>query len=131
MAKVTVKFESKRLLGRIDKAWQQVNETDLPQAFRAEAEAEKFQWPRETIRSSGSVVNSPRSVVDTGTFRDSQETQRAGKNTYVHAWTAPYSALVINGATLRSGTMLPARDVTQVPLEQLPAKFARRFREAQ
>lgn len=34
-------------------------------------ETEMWEWPRETVRRNGTVVGSPRDIVDTGKLRDS------------------------------------------------------------
>lgn len=45
---------------------------DLNQGFRDAIESPIWDWPRATIRSDGSVVTSPRDILDTGALRDSQ-----------------------------------------------------------
>lgn len=35
-------------------------------------DAEMWEWPRPTIRSTGQIATSPRDIVDTGHLRDSQ-----------------------------------------------------------
>ncbi len=119
----------KALLKRAERAFAEAQD-DLTDAFRAEVEDAKWAWPNDTIRSNGSRAGSPRSVVDTGAFRDSYSRENVGPSTYRHAWTVPYAAAVINGAVLKNGSVLPARDITQGPLAQLPEFFARRFNAA-
>ena len=41
--------------------------------LRAAIEAEVYGWDRETVRSSGETVSSPRDIIDTGELRESQE----------------------------------------------------------
>ncbi|MEM9214058.1 MAG: hypothetical protein AAGD25_06890 [Cyanobacteria bacterium P01_F01_bin.150] len=41
-------------------------------AFQEAIEAPIWDWPGRTVRSDGSVVSSPRDIVDKGTLRDSQ-----------------------------------------------------------
>ncbi len=130
MAKVTVKFESKRLLGRMQKAWEQVNETDLPRAFDYEIGAPKWEWVGETHRRNGSIVTSPRSIVDQGDLADSYDRQRAGGKSYVHNWNVDYALATHEGAQLRNGGVYPARPFTERPVANLPEMFARRFRES-
>jgi hypothetical protein len=41
-------------------------------AFEDAITGDNFAWPRRTRRSDGRVVDSPRNIVDTGAFQDSQ-----------------------------------------------------------
>ena len=45
---------------------------ELNQKFTEAIEAEIWDWPRATIRSTGEVADSPRNIVDTGALKDSQ-----------------------------------------------------------
>ena len=84
-----------------------------------------YQWPRYTRRHNGSIAGLVRDIVDTGALADSQTLARsssvkcAGESTLPGtlddlsvewSWTMPYAAIVLLGATLRNGTVLPARD---------------------
>jgi len=46
--------------------------TDLGDRFTKMIEDERWDWDRTTRRSDGTVVTSPRDIVDTGALRDSQ-----------------------------------------------------------
>ncbi|MFM5926427.1 MAG: hypothetical protein ACKO9U_07425 [Dolichospermum sp.] len=49
--------------------------TEMAEGFGAKAqeiiETQMWQWPRETVRRNGTVVGSPRDIIDTGELRDS------------------------------------------------------------
>lgn len=45
--------------------------TQFGEEAQKAVEAEIWQWPRETVRQNGSVVGSPRNIIDTGELRDS------------------------------------------------------------
>ena len=131
MAKVTVKFESKRLLSRMQIAWELVNETDLPRAFDYEIGAAKWEWVGETQRRNGSIVTSPRSIVDQGDLADSYDRQKAGKKSYVHSWDVDYAMATHEGAQLKNRGLIYPRPWTEEPREAIPEMFAYRFRAAQ
>ena len=101
------------------------------QEFAAECRnqitSEKWDWPRETERSNGKFVTSPRSIVDTGLLRDSQtqplyrETE-AGLQAEIR-WNpigedGPYAAKVHNGEVV-NGQVRPARPWVESALEEM------------
>ena len=49
--------------------------TEMAESFGETAqeiiETQMWEWPRKTVRQNGSVVGSPRDIVDTGELRDS------------------------------------------------------------
>ncbi len=61
-----------RANGNMLRAWIATAER-LDGEFRAAIEAEVYGWDRETVRSGGETVGSPRDIVDTGELRESQE----------------------------------------------------------
>lgn len=58
--------------GNLQRAWLATAQR-FDGELRAGIEAEVYQWDRETVRSDGSRVSSPRDAVDTGELRESQE----------------------------------------------------------
>lgn len=62
----------------------------------------QFDWPRATRRKNGRVVTTPRDIVDTGQFIDSQTEPRVSEtDTGVQmqiGWTAPYAAEIFKGS---------------------------------
>ena len=76
---------------------------------REEIESEKWDWPRTTHRKNGEVVDSPRSIVDEGDLRDSQQDPvYLDKNTAVIEWTAAHALDVYNGH-VDNGVLKPGR----------------------
>lgn len=47
-------------------------------AFQDAIEAPIWFWPNDTVRSDGTIVGSPRDIVDTGMLRDSQTIELTG-----------------------------------------------------
>jgi hypothetical protein len=66
------------------------------EALRAANEAIVYEWPRQTFRSNGQLVGSPRNIVDTGAHRDSQSLE-IGDGELVFTWNTPYSAEIYTG----------------------------------
>ncbi len=120
-----LELHRKEVKSALVRAWGKTN-TALGPKFRAETESSKWPWPwpRATQRRSGQRVTSPRDVVDRGDFRDSYNHRGRGVQ-QEHAWSAPHSAVVILGARLKNGTLLPSRNVTLEPLKQLEADYAK------
>jgi hypothetical protein len=56
-------------------------------------ETERWDWDNETTRSDGSVVGTPRDIVDTGKLRDSQ-TVTIGDTSITIEYTADHAAVV-------------------------------------
>ena len=86
-----------------------------------------YAWPRRTVRSNGQTVGSPRDIIDTGELDSSQSLTRQGRTEWLWRWTADHALIVHEGATLRSGTVLPARRWTGRAVQQYKPqeKFAR------
>jgi hypothetical protein len=94
-----------------------------------------------TVRSNGQVVGSPRNIIDAATLAQSQQAPQITGMRAVFRWTAAnddgvgYSTAVHEGATLRNGTLLPARPWTRAVLgvekvDGIPVYDARkRFRD--
>ncbi len=68
----------------------------------------RWQWTRETARSNGEVVDSPRDIVDTGNLYDSLTISRQGSKAEL-IWDIEYATAVHDGATTKNGVDLPAR----------------------
>ena len=115
------------LLRNVHSAWNKVNLEDFPKDARAEIADPKWAWPRQTKRQSGETVGSPRDIVDTGRLIDSYKYSKSSSATHIHYWDVPYSALVVTGATLKNGTVLPPRDFTEEPLNRLVEHMERHY----
>ena len=82
-------------------------ETVLRQAI----EDAVYFWDRPTTRATGQTVSSPRDIVDTGAFRDSQIATQITAMRWEIAWTVAYAAFILVGGIRRSdGTVTPGRD---------------------
>ena len=94
--------------------------------FRGAIEADVYAWPRETVRSNGRTVGSPRDIVDTGKLRDSQQFQ-VNDLAINFLWDAidpetglSYASDVFYGYTNGNGTDFPARDWISYAFSQRP-----------
>ena len=130
MAKVTVKFESKRLIQRAHTAFNLAND-DLEQAIIGEIASPVWSWPGQTVRRSGEVAGSPRNIIDEGTLLDSYRVEKRGKTVCSHVFEAEHALIVHEGAQLRNGGTIAPRPFTERPREAFPEMFARRFKQAQ
>lgn len=118
-----VKFNTIQLLAGASEAFHQANEQMVGDVAR-EVVSNKWEWPRETTRKrTGEVVTSPRNIIDTTTFQQSQGNERVSDTEHEHSFDTDYALAVVLGAKLSNGTVLPARDVFKEPLEKLPKKF--------
>lgn len=121
-------WNSKQLLNRIPAILTAYDKVIYPQ-FKEELEREQFSWPRETRRRNGSVVGSPRNIVDLGGLRRSQERKRSSATELTYSWNAPYAALVLTGYETSRGTIVPGRNWIKPALEARPldAFFAQQW----
>ena len=143
MSKFTVKFNVP-LAERAEQASitaAKVVFTELNGRFQAAISTKLWQWPRQTVRSNGRSVGSPRTIVDTGALRQSNDFQITGyEGTF--RWTTNYASFVHEGATIRpygnpkaKPVYLPPRPWTSAVLgtEQVsgiePYDFSTRFKE--
>jgi hypothetical protein len=67
-------------------------------------------WPNQTIRSTGEVANSPRNIVDQGTFRDSQRATRISLRRWEISWEVAYAVVILLGFQGVGGNSQPGRD---------------------
>lgn len=56
-----------------------------------------WQWPRQTRRRNGTLVTSPRDVIDRGSLLDSQSYRQTKANEYTFTWKADYAQNVFAG----------------------------------
>lgn len=124
-----VSIDRKGLLARQHKAFDEANR-ELEENFNYEISQPLWDWPRETIRKSGEVAGSPRTIRDTDELFNSYSRRREGVGRFVHSWSAPHALITHQGWVGRSGAVVPARQWTERPLETLPALFAKAYRDA-
>jgi hypothetical protein len=85
--------------------------SELSAIFRNVIDSAIFFWPNETRRRNQKVVGSPRDIVDTGRFRDSQAINKISLKRFEIYWAASYSVLILLGGVSRAdGTETPGRD---------------------
>ena len=75
----------------------------------SQIEEQKWGWPNDTHRRNGSIVGSPRDIVDTGELRDSLKVEHISFSETLYSYQCDHAIIVHEGATLASGTVIPAR----------------------
>lgn len=98
---------------------------DLASAFQNLIEANVYDWPNTTQRQNGSVVTSPRDIVDTGDFKRSQRVERPNPHIFQFVWDAQYAAYIYYGYRTLGGQTLPGRDWITPALNDLHKNFER------
>jgi hypothetical protein len=94
---------------------------EFAQEINFQIEDSKWTWPRETVRQNGSVVSSPRDIVDTGELKNSQFIEDVSDVYKVIGYTADHAALVHEGYQIErnNGTVtdVPARPFIDTAIE--------------
>jgi hypothetical protein len=67
-------------------------------------------WPGETLRQNGQTVSSPRDIIDSGRFRDSQRATRISLRRWEIAWEVAYAVIILLGFQGVAGNSQPGRD---------------------
>lgn len=138
-----VSWNADRLMRRVPRRILEDYGDVLGPQLQNEIARPQFDWPRRTRRSNGQVVESPRDIVDTGRFADSQQepqiSEGEGGVSMAIAWTAPYAADIFFGDELdfvgKDGTIytfdLPPRDWIKPALDAQPFDryFVQRWKE--
>lgn len=127
-SKVSVKFKIKENVQKLERAFAQAN-VELEENFNYEIASPLWDWPRDTVRKSGAVVGSPRSIVDSSELLNSYSRRQEGPGRFVHSWSAPHAAITYLGWVGRSGAVVPPRPWGERPLQALPQLFARKYKE--
>lgn len=117
MSKINIDLN--KLNSAINKAFDVVVEAQA-EAFQNAIAADIWEWPRETVRSNGETVGSPRDRVDSEELIDSLVISRSA-NAADYTWESDHAAIVHDGATLQNGTELPGTPWTKVGLEECDA----------
>jgi hypothetical protein len=68
-----------------------VAQADL--AFKVAIEKPQYEWSGETLRQNGTLVGSPRNIVDSGNLRDSQTATPINDFSWQFEWSEDYAAL--------------------------------------
>ena len=94
---------------------------EFAQEINFQIEDTKWNWPRETVRKNGSVVGSPRDIVDKGDLKNSQFIEDVSDVYKVIGYTADHAALVHEGYQIErnDGTVtdIPARRFIDTAIE--------------
>ena len=94
---------------------------EFAQEINSQIEDSKWNWPRETVRKNGTVVGSPRDIVDTGELKNSQFIEDVSDTYKVIRYTAEHAALVHEGYEIErnDGTVtdVPARPFIDTAVE--------------
>ncbi|MFK0731392.1 MAG: hypothetical protein ACFKPT_02725 [Gloeotrichia echinulata GP01] len=117
MSKINIDLN--KLNSAINRAFDVVVEAQ-GEAFQSAIAADIWEWPRETLRQNGDLVNSPRDAVDTEELIDSLVISRK-ESAAEYTWVADHAAIVHDGATTKNGTELPARPWTKIGVEECDA----------
>lgn len=96
----------------------------------------QFTWPNVTRRINGRVVGSPRDIVDTGRFIDSQTEPRVSEDeggvSMTIGWTEPYAADIYKGVVgddyVSAGGVIQTTDPKKARDWITPALKAQPFR---
>lgn len=94
---------------------------EFAQEINFQIEDTKWTWPRETVRKNGTVVGSPRDIVDIGELKNSQFIENVSDVYKVIGYTADHAALVHEGYQIErnDGTVtdVPARPFIDTAIE--------------
>jgi hypothetical protein len=133
--KVTVNFDSTRIEGSIAKAFDSYNQL-LEAQFTKEISTKQFQWPVSYKTTRGSYnrkgtgresVGSPRDIIDSGAFRQSQQRTRTASG-YRYSWNVSYAAPILYGYRTRAANQMPPRNWIQPALVKFPVvPFLKRY----
>lgn len=94
---------------------------EFAQEINFQIEDTKWDWPRETVRKNGSVVGSPRDIVDKGDLKNSQFIEDVSDTFRIVGYTAEHAPLVHEGYEIErnDGTVtdVPARRFIDTAIE--------------
>lgn len=98
----------------------------LDAQLKEEIQTVQFSWPGQTRRRNGSVVGSPRDIVDTGNFLRSQRRDYPDATTLRFTWNAKsergfmYAGIILTGYTTSTGKAMPPRNWIKPALDKHP-----------
>lgn len=95
----------------------------LDQELKEQIRLPQFRWPNPTRRRNGTVVGSPRNIVDTGAFLGSQQRDRPSATELRFTWGGggvDYAGRILTGKGARWGADGPPRDWIKLALEKQP-----------
>lgn len=80
----------------------------LAEELKESIRSPQFSWPRQTRRKNGTLVGSPRNIVDTGAFLASQRDYQPEPLSLLYAWGGP-------GPVTYAGIILKGKDASYPP----------------
>jgi hypothetical protein len=109
----------------------------MDRQLKDEIQTVQFPWPRQTRRRNGTVVGSPRDIVDLGGFLRSQRREYPSATQLLFTWDARsdkgfmYAGLILTGYTTKRGTVVPGRNWIKPALDKHPLNgfFIREWRK--
>lgn len=114
-------WQGDALVLALELAFTEANER-ANELIKVETEDNKWDWPRATIRSDGTIAGSPRDVIDTGAFLESIHYEYESLDEGEHQINVPYAQDVVLGIDDK-----PARNVFEKPIyERLFPEFQER-----
>jgi hypothetical protein len=105
-------------------------ESAFSKQLKEEIKLVQFSWPLTTYRRNGTIEGSPRDIVDTGAFLNSQVVTRPNDFTIQYTWGnsgVTYAGFILRGVP---GKNYPPRDWIGLALNNLPLEpfFAKQWR---
>lgn len=119
-----------RIVHALESAFQETTR-ELSEAIQNNFELIIWDWPNKTRRTDGTLVGSPRDVIDTGALRASQRLSFPAANTGSIVWNIHYALKVFLGNTEPDGRVHPPRNVPEETLKRFAfqERFAARARQ--
>ena len=111
-----MKLNLSKLNSAIDTALKKTVD-EVAQNATTAIETDRWDWNNTTVRSDGSVVGTPRDIVDTGELRDSQEVRIDGDKATIE-YTADHAQQVHSDRPWLS-TALDESDVAKIFADKL------------
>lgn len=91
-----VNLDINKFYQKIHKAFQNTV-IDFGEMQKEEMESVKWDWPRVTIRENGTIVYSPRDIIDTGTLYNALNITQDNLHLYFYSWNTEYAIFVHEG----------------------------------
>ena len=121
----TVNFNSDALEAKVRQAFASYSQL-LEAEFTKQIGLKQFSWPTTTVRGrynrgagSKEEVRSPRDIIDSGAFRQSQQRTQVTPYVYRYSWIG-YGAPIYYGYRTKAGTQMPKRDWITPALTKFP-----------
>jgi len=87
--------------------------------FDQQMASEKWDWPNETRRKNGQLINSPRDIIDTSALLQSKRREQISNSAVEFIWEDDVAEGVHDGMVTKRGKRLPARPWTEPTLDDI------------